>query len=1087
MNRLVSRAASSTILLLTALVGIRSAEAQRRAPPAAAPAPAAATPGLDSTAWTALRWRHIGPEGNRVSSVAGIAGDPFTYYAGAASGGLWKTVDGGIHWMPIFDDQPVSSIGALAVAPSDANVVWVGTGEPFIRSHISMGWGVFRSTDAGKSWKKMGLDSTGRISRIIVHPTDSRIVYVAAEGHLYAPQQQIGIYRSMDGGATWEHVLFVNDSTGASDLVMDPNNPRILFAGFWQVQVRTWGRTSGGAGSGIWKSTDGGTTWTRLKGAGLPTRQVGKVGLAMTRANSNRIYALIETGDGVPAVNIAQPDTGRLWRSDDGGSSWQLVSFDRQVAGRTHYYNRMAVEPDNENEAYFLAASWSKTIDGGRHIIDPPDSMVPGGDHHDIWIDPTNGDRMIVSHDGGASITQNRGKSWLRVQLPIAQMYHVTVDDRIPYYVLGNRQDGPSARGPSNSRTGDIARGQWGTVGGGESGFATPDPGDSNIVWSSASGSGAVGGIVTRYDLRTGAVRHVEVWPVSTIGSPASAVRYRFVWNFPLAFSPFDHNTFYVGSQHVHATSDGGVNWKEISPDLTRNDTTRERPSGGLTPDNIGVEYAGVVFSIAESRLKKGLIWAGTNDGLVQLTRDGGATWTNVTRNIRGLLDWGTISSIEPSRFDTGTAYLTVDGHQVGNFDPWIYRTTDYGTTWTLITTGIPHSPLSFAHAVKEDPVRRGLLYAGTENGMYVSLDDGAHWQPLQNNLPHAPVYGITVQERFNDLVIATYGRGFWILDDVTPLRTLGTDVTGRDAWLFAPRAAYRFRDVAGPFEAGDDPVAGTNPPDGASLTFWRRVASDSTRHDSLAIQIFDASGKLVRTLKQVPKAGMNRVWWDLRGEPTAQALLRTSPPYAAWFAVKAEGTPAPSVGRFSMLVAPGRYTVRLTVGGQTLEQPLDVLQDPTTGASAEDLRTQIAFEAPVAADIDSTVAMINRLEVLRGQLVALRASLAGDSGAADVRAAADSLDRTLMAVEDPLFQMKVTGRGQDVLRWPMHLVEQLMYVARTTTGSDFAPTTSQREVAQLLDGQVRDARVRVDAVMTGPVAQFRQFLRSRNLTSVVF
>ena len=1086
MNRLVSRAASSTILLLTALVGIRSAEAQRRAPPAAAPAPAA-TPGLDSTAWTALRWRHIGPEGNRVSSVAGVAGDPFTYYAGAASGGLWKTVDGGIHWMPIFDDQPVSSIGSLAVAPSDPNVVWVGTGEPFIRSHISMGWGVFRSTDAGKSWKKMGLDSTGRISRIIVHPTDPRIVYVAAEGHLYAPQQQIGIYRSMDGGATWEHVLFVNDSTGASDLVMDPNNPRILFAGFWQVQVRTWGRTSGGAGSGIWKSTDGGTTWTRLKGAGLPTRQVGKVGLAMTRANSNRIYALIETGDGVPAVNIAQPDTGRLWRSDDGGSSWQLVSFDRQTAGRTHYYNRMAAEPDNENEVYFLAASWSKTIDGGHTIIDPPDSEVPGGDHHDIWIDPTNGDRMIVSHDIGASITQNRGKSWLRVQLPIAQMYHVTVDDRIPYYVLGNRQDGPSARGPSNSRTGDIARGQWGTVGGGESGFATPDPGDSNIVWSSASGSGAVGGIVTRYDLRTGAVRHVEVWPVSTIGSPASAVRYRFVWNFPLAFSPFDHNTFYVGSQHVHATSDGGVNWKEISPDLTRNDTTRERPSGGLTPDNIGVEYAGVVFSIAESRLKKGLIWAGTNDGLVQLTRDGGATWTNVTRNIRGLLDWGTISSIEPSRFDTGTAYLTVDGHQVGNFDPWIYRTTDYGTTWTLITTGIPHSPLSFAHAVKEDPVRRGLLYAGTENGMYVSLDDGAHWQPLQNNLPHAPVYGITVQERFNDLVIATYGRGFWILDDVTPLRTLGTDVTGRDAWLFAPRAAYRFRDVAGPFEAGDDPVAGTNPPDGASLTYWRRVASDSARRDTQAIQILDASGKLIRTLKQVPKAGMNRVWWDLRGEPTAQALLRTSPPYAAWFAVKAEGTPAPSVGRFSMLVAPGRYTVRLTVGGQTLEQPLNVLQDPTTGASAEDLRTQIAFEAPVAADIDSTVAMISRLEVLRGQLVALRASLAGDSGAADVRAAADSLDRTLMAVEDPLFQMKVTGRGQDVLRWPMHLVEQLMYVARTTTGSDFAPTTSQREVAQLLDGQVRDARVRVDAVMAGPVAQFRQFLRSRNLTSVVF
>jgi len=1085
--RRVFRSVSPFALLLTALAGVRFAEAQRRPAPAAQAIPTATAPALDSAAWAALRWRHIGPEGNRVSSVAGIAGDPFTYYAGAASGGLWKTVDGGTHWTAIFDDQPVSSIGALAVAPSDPNVVWVGTGEPFIRSNVSMGWGVYRSTDAGKSWKRMGLDSTGRIARIIVHPTDPTTVYVAAEGHLYGPQPQRGIYRTTDGGATWERVLFVNDSTGASDLVMDPNNPRILFAGFWQVEVRTWGRTSGGAGSGLWKSTDGGATWKRLTGSGLPTRQVGKIGLAMTRANSSRVYALIETGDGVPAVNIAQPDTGRLFRSDDGGSTWQLVSFDRQVAGRTHYYNRMAVSPDNENEAYFLTSNWAKTLDGGQTILDPPESQVPYGDHHDIWIDPTNGNRMIVSHDGGISITQNRGRSWLRIALPIAQMYHVTVDDRIPYYVYGNRQDGPSARGPSNSRTGDIARGMWGTVGGGESGFATPDPVDTNIVWSSASGFGAGGGIVTRYDLRTGIVRNVDVWPQATFGSPAGAVRYRVVWNFPLAISPFDHNTVYVGSQFVHATSDGGQTWRTISPDLTHNDTTRMRPSGGLTPDNIGVEYAGVVFSVVESRLKHGLIWAGTNDGLVQVTRDGGGTWTNVTRNIRGLLDWGTISSVEPSRFDTGTAYISVDGHQVGNFDPWIYRTTDYGASWTLITTGIPHTPLSYVHAVKEDPVRRGLLYAGTENGMYVSLDEGAHWQPLQNNLPHAPVYGIAAQERFNDIVIATYGRGFWILDDVTPLRTLTTEIAARDAWLFGPRAAYRFLSVAGPFEAPDDPVVGTNPPYGASLTWWRRTAPDSARRDSQAIQILDLGGQLVRTLKTVPKAGMNRLWWDLETEPSTEAKLRTSPPYAPWFAVKPEGMRAPGIGRIAMLVPPGRYTVRLTVGGQTLEQPLDVLQDPNTGASAEDLRAQTSFVAGVVADLDSTVAMINRLEVLRAQLAALRATLAGDSSAADVRAAADSLDRALLAVEDPLFQMKVTGRGQDVLRWPMRLAEQLTYLAQSVSGSDFAPTASQREVGQLLGGQVREARGRLERVVAGEVAEFRRFLRGRNLANLVF
>ncbi|MGE5760264.1 MAG: VPS10 domain-containing protein, partial [Gemmatimonadota bacterium] len=1024
---------------------------------------------------------------NRVTSVAGVPGDPGTYYAGAASGGLWKTVDGGVHWEPMFDDQPVSSIGALAVAPSDPNVVWAGTGEPFIRSNISIGWGVYKSTDAGKHWTKMGLDSTGRISRIVVHPTNPDIVYVAALGHLYGPQQERGIYRTTDGGKTWERVLFVNDSTGASDLVMDPNNPRILFAGFWQVEVHTWMRSSGGAGSGIWTSRDGGTTWTRVTGHGLPTRPVGKIGLAMTKANSNRVYALVETGDGVPAVNIAQPDSGRLFRSDDGGASWQLVSQDRQVAGRTHYYNRMAVEPDNDNEAYFLTASWAKTLDGGQTIIDPPNAQVPGGDHHDIWIDPTNGNRMIVSHDGGISITTNRGRSWFRVQLPIAQIYHVTVDNRVPYFVYGNRQDGPSARGPSNSRTGDIARGMWGTVGGGESGWATPDPVDPDIVWSSASGFGSVGGIVSRYDVRTGIARYTEIWPQATIGWPAGDLKYRFVWTFPLTISPHDHNTVYVGSQHVHATSDGGVTWKEISPDLTRNDKSRQVPSGGLTPDNIGVEYAGVVFAIAESPLQRGLIWAGTNDGKVQLTRDGGGHWTDVTGNIKGLLDWGTITSIEPSRYDSGTAYLAVDGHQVNNRDPWIYKTTDYGASWTAITTGIPKSPLSYVHIVKEDPVRRGLLYAGAENGLYVSFDDGAHWQPLQTNLPHAPVYGITVQRQFHDLVVATYGRGFWILDDITPLRALTPELTSRDAALFAPRAAYRFRGVEGPYEAGDDPVAGTNPPYGAALDYWVRTAPHDSAKDSVTIQIVDAGGAVVRTIKQLPSAGINRLWWDLQFEPTPEAKLRTSPLYAAWLAVKPEGTPAPSIGRFSLLAPPGRYTVRLTAAGKSSEQPLDVLRDPNTGASDEDLKAQGAAMVDVLADLDSTVAMINRVEMLRGQLASLRATLAGDSTVTDVRAGADSLDRTLRAFEENLFQVRVTGRGQDILRWPMKLAEQLVYLAQSITSSDFAPTGSQRSVQQLLNGQVRDSRARLDRLMTADVATFRQFLRSRNLPTLIF
>ncbi|MEP7346266.1 MAG: sialidase, partial [Gemmatimonadaceae bacterium] len=659
----------------------------------------AATPGastapeiLDSNSVKQWRWRHIGPEGNRVTSVSGVAGDRKTYYAGAASGGLWKTTDAGVHWKPVFDDQPVSSVGALAVSESDHNVVWAGTGEPFIRSNISVGWGVFRSTDAGKSFTKMGLDNTGRIARVVIHPTNPDVVFVAALGHGYGPQPDRGIFRTSDGGKTWEKVLFVNDSTGASELVMDPNNPRILYAGFWQVEIHTWGRTSGGAGSGIWKSTDGGTTWKRLTGNGLPTKTIGKIGLGISKANSNRIYALIETGDGVPALNVAEPDKGRLFRSDDGGANWQMVNIDRQVAGRTHYYNRMGVSPDNQDEAYFLTASWAKTLDGGRTIIDPPGDETPGGDHHDIWIDPTDGNRMAVGHDGGISITENRGKSWNQIQLPIAQMYHATVDNRIPYFVYGNRQDGPSTRGPSNSKSfpgdGGIPRGAWSSVGGGESGWATPDPVDSNLVWSSASGYGSVGGIVSRWDIRTNMSTQVEVWPQGTIGMSAAEVKYRFVWTFPLTISPHDHNKIYVGSQHVHMTTNGGRSWQVISPDLTRNDRSRMVANGGLTPDNIGVEYSGVVFAIAESKRKAGLIWAGTNDGKVQVTQDGGTTWTDVTPNLGGAPDWGTISNIEPSSYDDATAYLSIDGHQSNSRDPFIYKTTDYGKTWKLLVNG---------------------------------------------------------------------------------------------------------------------------------------------------------------------------------------------------------------------------------------------------------------------------------------------------------------------------------------------------------------------------------------------------------------
>jgi photosystem II stability/assembly factor-like uncharacterized protein len=1074
-------------LMLAGLVlasAVTPAMAQRRQQQQAAQRPQA--PQIDSAWYSSLRWRHIGPEGNRVSAVAGVPGDPQTYYAGAASGGIWKTTDGGTRWQPIFDSQPVQSIGALAVAPSEPSIVWAGTGEPFIRSNISLGWGVYRSADGGKTWAKMGLDHTGRIARIVIHPQNADIVLVCAEGHNYGPQPDRGVFRTADGGKTWEKTLFVGEHAGCSDLVMDPNNPRILFAGTWQIEIHTWGRESGGPLSGVHRSTDGGVTWTALEGNGLPKKPYGKVGLAMSRANSNRVYALIEAGDGVP-MKGQETQLGRLWRSDDGGSTWQRVSTDRQLAGRTHYYNRMAAMPDNENEVYFLAASWAKTLDGGRTIIDPPFTEVPGGDHHDIWIDPTDGNRMIVSHDIGLSITEVRGRSWRDVQLPIAQMYHVTVDHRIPYYVYGNRQDGPSARGPSNSKMqsffGDVGipRGLWHSIGGGESGWATPDPEDPDIVWSSASGFGSVGGIVSRYDLRTGIARNVEVWPRATIGWPAADLKYRFVWTFPLTISPHDRNRVYVGSQHVHLTTDGGVTWREISPDLTLNDKSRQQMSGGLTPDNLGVEYAGVVFAIAESRLKPGLLWAGTNDGLVHVSQNGGATWTNVTANIAGLPPWGTISNIEPSRFDTATAYLTVDFHQVNNRDPFVYKTTDYGRTWRKIVQGIPLSPLSYAHFIKEDPVRRGLLYVGTENALYVSFNDGELWQPLQNNLPRAPVYGIAVQEHFNDLVVATYGRGFWILDDITPLRQLTPEIAATDAHLFRPRDAYRFRYVEPPMAPFQDPVAGQNPPYGASLHYWIKTRSD----DSATITLADAAGRTVRTFKGPMQAGINRVYWNLQYDQSKEARIRRSPLHSD-LPVGPDGMAAPGVGRFAILAPPGRYTVKVSAAGREMTQPLTVLKDPNSGGSEAEIAEQTRVATEILSDVNATVDMINSLENARAQLATLKSVLAADSGAADIRQLADSLDQKLIAAEEPLFQIRVTGRGQDIVRWPMQLAEQLLYLAGSVTSSDHGPTAAQRQVHEELRRALQGARAGYERVVNQDLRAFNETLRRRNMQGVI-
>lgn len=1034
---------------------------------------------------TALRYRHIGVVGNRVASVSGVVGDPLTYYAGAASGGLWKTEDGGITWRPVFDDQDTHSVGALAVSASDPQTVWAGTGEPHIRSNVTIGDGVYRSTDGGETWRHMGLDAIGRVSRFVIHPTNPDIVYVGALGHAHGPQPERGVFRTTDGGESWEHVLFVDEDTGASSVIMDPNNPRILFAGLWTVVFNTWGRESGGPGSGIYMSRDGGDTWTKLEGRGLPTLPVGKVDICMSAADSRRVYALIETGDGVPWKG-QETESGEFWRSDNGGRDWQLVNHSRDLGGRTGYYNNCRVLPDDENEVFFLTAALSRSYDGGLTYVNHQGAQRPGGDYHDLWIDPHDGNRLIIGNDQGVHISVNRGKTYHRVELPIAQMYHVTVDNAVPYNVMGNRQDGPSYRGPSNTLYGGfggsfIPRGDWHEVGGGESGFATPDPTDPDIVWSSASGSGARGGIVVRHNERTRQYRSVEVWPESTGGWPAAELRYRFQWTFPLLVSPHDNNTVYVTSQHVHRTRNGGQSWDVISPDLTTNDKSRQGISGGLTPDNIGVEYCCVIYAFDESPAQAGVFYAGSNDGRMHVSRDDGQTWQDVTGN---LPDWpadGVVRGIDASKWDPGKAYIAVEAHQVGDFRPYVYRTTDYGRSWTRIVDGIDDHVLSFTRSIQEDPVRPGLLFLGTENRIYVSFDDGARWQPLINNMPAAPMYGIVVQEHFNDLVVGTYGRGFWIMDDITPLQQLTPEVLATAAHLFEPRDAYRFNPRTAPAAQTIDMSVGENPPNAAFINYW---VGEALAGQAATVVISNDRGAVVRTLRGPSRAGVNRVFWDFMGEESTPIRRRVPPLYADWVDYGPERVSVQS--GMSYRHPPGVYTVSLQIGGEEFTTQLTVLRDPLSEGSDADIRAQVAMMEELRNDYDAAADAINRIEWVRRQLYDLVDVLEDQGSADDLVSGAGELDSSLIAIEEELIQLRSTGTGQDGVRYPAKIAGKLRHLAGGVGTADFRPTDQHGEVHVLLRNTLMEARDALDELIQNELAAFNRLLRERGLNPLI-
>ena len=1035
---------------------------------------AAATALAAEGRFDALRWRHIGPVGNRVSAVYGIPDDPNTYYFGAASGGVFKTTDGGIHWTPIFDDQPVLSVGAIAVSTADPNVIWVGTGEAHIRSNVSLGNGVYRSTDAGATWTHTGLEATGRISRIVTHPADPDTAWVAALGHLYAPQEERGIFRTTDGGATWERVLFVDENTGASEIVIGPANPALLFAGMWQMRMWTWGRESGGPGSGIFRSRDGGDTWERLEGNGLPERPWGKVALSLTAADPRRIYALIETSSNEEFAPLDEQD-GVLWRSDDGGDIWELASRDHTLMQRPHYYTRVVAAPDDADEAHFLATRHTTTLDGGLTTF----LNNSGGDHHDMWIAPDRPDRMIVGHDGGVSISTNRGETWQRPRLPIAQMYHVYTDNRIPYRVMGNRQDGPSSRGPSNSLTsGGIPIGAWAPVGGCESGFAIPDPSDPGVVWS-----GCYEGILERYEDRTGQARNVSVWPDNPEGWAAGELRDRFQWTFPIHISPHDPDRVYAGSQRVHVTMDGGQSWQTISPDLTSDDPDLQLKTGGLTYDDVSPTYAAVLFSLAESPHTAGVLWAGSNDGKIQVSRDAGESWEDVSENLPGLPPLGTYSNIEPSRHAAGAAYVTVDLHQIGDTNTYAYKTEDFGASWRRLGGDIPQHTHSYAHTIREDPVRPGLLFLGTENSVYVSFDDGETFESLQSNLPHAPVHWLTIQERFSDLVAATYGRGFWILDDITPIRQLTAAAEEARAHLFAPREAWRFRMRPSPMSQPEDPGAGENPPYGATIHY--RLAEDEP--EGVSIEIVDSGGDVVRTLPGDGGAGLHRVVWNLRNEPTRRPRLRTPPldsPHQVLpdrgFRLLTESRPV------ATLLTPGNYTVRLNVGEESLEQPLTVHADPEAPDAGALIPGQVEILLRIQEMVREVGAMIEEIEWLRKQTADRRAL--GGALAATVEVAAGEYDSALMELEARFFELRLTGgnAGQDTLRWPRRLHAKLSSLHGYIGGSDHRPTDRHLEVLALYEAELAETREMLGQLTADELDAFNEQLSGAGLPPVV-
>ena len=971
---------------------------------------------FNESLYSGMEWRLVGPfRGGRAGTATGVVNNPNLYYMGTAGGGVWKTTDAGGSWACISDDYFGGSIGAVAVSESDPNIIYVGEGEQTLRGNVSSGNGIWKSMDAGETWKFIGLKGSEHISRIRIHPKDPNLVYVAAIGNLWKPNDTRGVYRSKDGGTTWEKVLYVSDKAGAGDLILDPNNARIMYAATWQMKRNGYRMDSGGPDSKLFKSTDGGDSWVDISNLpGLPEGPWGIVGIAISPVDSNRIWTIIEA------------DKGGIYRSDDGGKTWVKINENRALRQRAWYYSRITADPQNIDKLYVMNVSYGVSTDGGKTFTL---KNAPHGDHHDLWIDPNNNNRMVIADDGGAQVSNDGGNNWTTYHnQPTAQFYRVSTDNEFPYRIYGAQQDNSTVRIYHRTAGNSITESDWEDTAGGESAHLAPDPKNNDIVYG-----GTFKGYMMREDHEIGQTRSVNVWPDNPAGSGAEVMKYRFNWNFPVKFSVHDPNKLYVGSNYLHMTTNEGQSWQTISPDLTRGlPETIESSGGPITQDNTGAEFYSNVFVINESPSEKGVIWVGTDDGLIQITKDNGANWANITPPATMSPKLNMINSIDPSPFKKGTAYVAATSYKFGDYTPYLYKTADYGQSWSLITQGIKSN--HYTRVVRSDKVREGLLYAGTEWGMYVSFDDGAKWQSMQLNLPITAIRDLEVRD--NDLIAATHGRSFWMIDDLTPLHQLSSELENKEAHLYQPDKAYRM--LQSGWGKANSKLEGTNHPNGAIINYY---ISNKKESDTVHLDILDSDAKLIQRFstaakeskndpsapkKLKVKSGGNRFIWNMRypGFKSFDGMVLYS---------------SPNVGPKAV---PGNYIVKLTYNGKSLEQTFTIIKDPRLPNSTADFKNQFDFLTQVSNQVSRANQAVADIRTVKKDLEYVTRKSKDNSSLMEM-----ILDfKTKLEVIENNIHMTKNQSRQDPLNYGIRINNRLAFLLADSQRGDYPPTEQSKE-----------------------------------------